>query len=317
MSCDPKKVVRRKLFDEFIIPNISPGQLDQFIQSVAGDIYHKLLDVNKMGFMSEKDRKNALKRMREKTLEEYREWISMRVEAYKKHLDNSNPEIVTKVQGIISHFESYLNDWKKVDRLVTEYFTTTTGISEIDAILEDLDDGTSRERSSFEDDYTFLMDQRKGASARMKMLFGFIPKGKTYINSIKGFIATKESNKNNNYYTIDEVFNTVTEILASSNDGLVNFTWEAVEAKLTAAIESYNGVKRNSNKADYVSKLIEVLNSQPQYVKNEFMVVMLKHFTPMKMVMVSDNTVKIIYANAYSIVKNLKRKWKENLKTSF
>jgi hypothetical protein len=329
MSCDPRSINSRLIFDQFIISGILPSKSDQLIQAIAGTIYHDLLNFKALDQYSKKDTENTVSKIKEDVLADYKRWFEERKTRYEGAINELNkPESSEKftteelekrkfaVNALIQHIDSYLNEWSKVERMTDEFFTTRTGITEIDDISDMLDDtDATQERTSYEDDYTFLMDNRKGASSRMKLLFSFIPKGKIYLNKIAG-LKTENPNKNNTYYPIDEVFNTVTEILASGPDKLVDFDWDSVKQTLLDAAVRYGEVKRNSEKADFIKKLTDVLDVQPQHIKNEFMMVMMKHYSPMKMIHFDRNEVRLVDADAYTVEKNIVKSWYEAMKLS-
>lgn len=281
-----------KLHDDLIIDNVSGSQFKQVVHSIAGNFWNKLISEGSSNISN--------------ALELYRINIEEKRDVVQKFIDDNNKNVEQKAFDIVDHYNSYLNNWDKVDLAVRRFLSQRLGedIVSKDTITQEL---TKEEKQrSFSEDSSFTISTQQSLSLRLRLLLSFIPDDtKNHYLDPKG----KSRNIFRRYHDFNTVFNTVEALLASSNDNYIEPTMESFMQRLQEFSDSFT----------FIEPLIEVLKKSDTQMQKDFIRKMSNHHIPMVFNRFSSSdgsnnidTIEILSANQSNIQKQVIEKWKAN-----
>lgn len=226
---------------------------------------------------------------------------------YELRKGNKFPDLAirNKYQNQLNNFDEYL-------KLAVKKLSVLEEIEfDEDLNIEGLEDQESIfEKTKFNDDYNFSVDNKKSASSLLKRFLSIVPEINRDGTAKSGIFAK------NLYVPIDSVFNTLKTVLADTEP-----SYEAMIEKL----------EQHENNVPWLSVVIDRLEDPTfeeeagvsdindiEQIRNQFVTMMSNAQYEFKTLVYDANTGshRIISSDRYSNFRLILNKWRENLKNS-
>lgn len=273
----------KSLIEKFYVPGLTTGRSKDLIMMLVNNINKSVIeaiDGNK-DVLSKADVYKDFENLFKKTLAAAKE-------------ANANT---------VPTFEAIVNNWTVVKKLTDKQLKRLGTIEMTDADIDVesfIEFGGNLERTNYDDAGSLSINSKKTASANLKR----------FLTNVRDFrdvgIPKKGLAGMDKYVPFDEVWNTVTGLLAGS------------KPDLDTQIKT---LKRSVKSMPWLQDVVDKLEDQnlSHTIKAEFAGAMAKHYLDMRAVLwkVDDNgamTLTVAPVNANAVGKEIQRKWKEGIK---